>query len=73
MVSPLNLGLCFGPGEHLQTRVFSFFILLYTLYMQQNGNSEQDAPKEQNDEILSPEKAREWLDEFLTEQQKESE
>ncbi len=29
--------------------------------------------QEKNDEILSPEKAREWLDEFLAEQQKESE
>jgi hypothetical protein len=29
--------------------------------------------KEPSDEILSPEKAREWLNEFLEEQQKESE
>ncbi len=28
--------------------------------------------KGQNDEILSPEQAREWLNEFLQEQQKES-
>ncbi len=41
--------------------------------MEQNDNSETEQPKEQKDEILSPEKAREWLNEFLEEQQKENE
>lgn len=54
----------FRPVSRLRARVFSFFIILYTFTMENSPNS---------DEILSPEQARQWLEDFLQEQQDESE
>lgn len=41
--------------------------------MQENSTKESEDTAKKNDEILSPEQAREWLNEFLEEQQKENE